>query len=87
MLSSFFVAGLLALRSSAFLVVPLETHDINPVEAEDARLMTIDLECPGCPFPIDDEANMKTGVDSTLVWHIFNASQYLFTNQVPDLQK
>ena len=87
MLSSFLVAGLLALRSSAFLVVPLETHDINPVEAEDARRMTVDLECHGCPFPIDDEANMEAGVDSTMVWHIFNNSQYLFANQVPDLQK
>jgi hypothetical protein len=67
MLASLVVAGLLALRSSAFLVVP-QVHDLGSLEAVDASRFDLDLKCPQCPFPKHgDITDMKYGVDSTMV--------------------
>lgn len=65
-LASSLAVGLLALRSSAFLVVP-ETHDISPVDITDAQQLSVELQCKDCPFPTGDSSWSKKGFDSTLV--------------------
>lgn len=76
-LTSILAAGLLALRSSAFLVVP-ETHNASPVDVTDAQQLSLELQCKDCPFPTGDSSWSKKGFDSTLVcllsWHTYSFS-------------
>ncbi|KAL1956759.1 hypothetical protein VTO42DRAFT_6812 [Malbranchea cinnamomea] len=81
MLASFFVAGLLALRATAFLVVP-ETFDINRIDAVDAQKLSLELKCNDCPFARSDRPDKLDGFDSTLGLTFSTESDKLLVNDV-----